>query len=175
MHLLNIGGRFPGNKNTSTFTTQIADIINDALNKWFPPNNGVTVIAEPGRYFVASAFTLSTKIHSIKNRSNDERHIMYFINDVVYGSFNSILYDHTVDYSSTRPIYESSICGPTCHGLDKVVVFANMPLLGLGDWITFEDMGAYTIPAASTFNGFSLPKVFSIAKQRIWLVLSMGG
>jgi len=45
---------------------------------------------------VASAFTLSTKIHSIKKRSNDENHIMYFINDGVYGSFNSILYDHSV-------------------------------------------------------------------------------
>ncbi|XP_022160145.1 ornithine decarboxylase 1-like [Myzus persicae] len=178
MHLLNIGGGFPGNRNTSTFTTEIRDIINDALNEWFPPNNGVTVIAEPGRYFVASAFTLSTKIHSIKNRTNDERHIMYFINDGVYGSFNSILYDHSVvepkplyDYSSSRPIYESSIWGPTCDGLDKVVDCANMPLLGLGDWITFENMGAYTIPAASTFNGFSLPKVFAIAKQRIWDML----
>lgn len=70
--------------------------MNDALNEWFPPNNGVTIIAEPGRFFVASAFTLSTKIHSIKKRSNDENHVMYFINDGVYGSFNSILYDHSV-------------------------------------------------------------------------------
>lgn len=70
--------------------------MNDTLNKWFPPNNGVTIIAEPGRYFVASAFTLSTKIHSIKNHSNDENHIKYFINDGVYGSFNNILYDHSV-------------------------------------------------------------------------------
>lgn len=70
--------------------------MNDALNEWFPPNNGVTIIAEPGRYFVASAFTLATKIHSIKKRSNDESHIMYFINDGVYGSFSSILYDHSV-------------------------------------------------------------------------------
>jgi len=69
--------------------------VNDSLNEWFPPNNRVTIIAEPGRYFVASAFTLSTKIHSIKKRSNDE-HIMYFINDGVYGSFNFILYDHSV-------------------------------------------------------------------------------
>lgn len=79
-----------------SYTFQIADIVNDALNEWFPPNNGVTIIAEPGRYFVASAFTLATKIHSIKKRSNDENHIMYFINDGVYGSFNSILYDHSI-------------------------------------------------------------------------------
>jgi len=40
----------------------------------------------------------------------------------------------------------------------------------MGDWITFEDMGAYTIPVASTFNGFPLPKIFSIANRKIWLV-----
>ncbi|XP_060857004.1 ornithine decarboxylase 1-like [Metopolophium dirhodum] len=173
MHLLNIGGGFPGDKNTSL--DKIANIVNDALNEWFPPNNGVTIIAEPGRYFVASAFTLATKIHSIKKRSNDESHIMYFINDGVYGSFNSILYDHSVvvpkslyDYSRSRPICESSIWGPTCDGLDKVVDFVNMPLLKMDEWITFENMGAYTIPVASTFNGFPLPKVFAVANQRIW-------
>jgi len=70
--------------------------VNDSLNEWFPSNNDVTIIAKPGRYFVASAFTLSTKIHSIKKRSNDKNHVMYFINDGMYGSFNSILYDHSV-------------------------------------------------------------------------------
>lgn len=70
--------------------------MNDSINEWFPPESGVTIIAEPGRYFAASAFTLATKIHSLKRRSNDPDHIMYFINDGVYGSFNSILYDHSV-------------------------------------------------------------------------------
>jgi len=45
-----------------------------------------------------------------------------------------------------------------------------MPLLKMDDWITFENMGAYTIPVASTFNGFPLPKVFAVANQKIWLV-----
>lgn len=68
------------------------------------------------------------------------------------------------------PIYESSIWGPTCDGLDQVINSANLPLMKMGDWIVFEDMGAYTIPIASTFNGFSLPKVFAIANRKIWLV-----
>lgn len=40
----------------------------------------------------------------------------------------------------------------------------------MGDWITFEDMGAYTIPVISTFDEFSLPKVFAIASERTLLV-----
>jgi len=45
-----------------------------------------------------------------------------------------------------------------------------MPLMDMGDWISFEDMGAYTISVDSTVNGFSLPKVFAIANQITWLV-----
>jgi len=48
-----------------------------------------------------------------------------------------------------------------------------MPLLKMDDWITFENMGAYTIPVASTFNGFPLPKVFAVANQTIWLVFML--
>jgi len=45
-----------------------------------------------------------------------------------------------------------------------------MPLMKMDDWITFENMGAYTISAASVFNGFPLPKVFAVATEKIWLV-----
>lgn len=69
------------------------------------------------------------------------------------------------------PACQSSIWGPTCDDLDQVVRLVNLPLMQMSDWITFEDMGAYTIPVASTFMGFPIPKVFTIANQSIWLVL----
>lgn len=37
-------------------------MINPALDKYFPPDSGVRIIAEPGRYYVASAFTLAVNI-----------------------------------------------------------------------------------------------------------------
>lgn len=40
--------------------------------------------------------------------------------------------------------YSSSIWGPAC----------DSPPAYVGDWILFENMGAYTVAAASTFNGF---------------------
>lgn len=60
----------------------------------------VHIIAEPGRYYVASAFTLATSIHSKRSVRGDKMspntitHNMYYINDGVYGSFNCLLYDH---------------------------------------------------------------------------------
>lgn len=62
--------------------------------------DAVHVIAEPGRFYVASAFTLATSIHSKRSVRGDENspntvtHNMYYINDGVYGSFNCLLYDH---------------------------------------------------------------------------------
>ncbi len=37
-------------------------MINPALDKYFPVDCGVRVIAEPGRYYVASAYTLAVSI-----------------------------------------------------------------------------------------------------------------
>lgn len=54
------------------------------------------IIAEPGRFYVATAFTLIAQIHSIREVKGDASRYMYYINDGVYGSFNCILYDHAV-------------------------------------------------------------------------------
>jgi ornithine decarboxylase len=60
------------------------------------------VIAEPGRYFVASAFTLATCVHSkrevLDELSRQVLHVMYYIDDGVFGSFNEVIsYDeHSV-------------------------------------------------------------------------------
>ena len=69
------------------------------------------IISEPGHFFTASAYTLTT--HVIAKRvvcrddegntdleigsapgGNDEPSYMYYVNDGVYGSFNCLLYDH---------------------------------------------------------------------------------
>lgn len=72
-------------------------MVNSALDEYFPDPELVRVIAEPGRFYVASAFILTTNIHSKREVHNgkDMSHIMYYINDGVYGSFNSLLYDHS--------------------------------------------------------------------------------
>lgn len=37
-------------------------MINPALDKYFPSDAGVRIIAEPGRFYVASAYTLVVNI-----------------------------------------------------------------------------------------------------------------
>lgn len=190
--LLDIGGGYPGD--TGTSIDKIASIINDALDTHFPDPSEVAIIAEPGRYFVSSAYTLVCSVHSIrtvKTASTEAKvdggvnaavapqqttaHHMYYINDGVYGSFNCVLYDHQrvvatplKNYSMGAKRFPSSVWGPTCDGLDRVIESQLLPHLEIGDWLLFENMGAYTIPVASPFNGFPVPRVQQVAHESIW-------
>lgn len=41
---------------------QCSDVINEALDEYFPLDGGVQIIAEPGRYYVESIFTLAANV-----------------------------------------------------------------------------------------------------------------
>ena len=99
MYLLDIGGGFPGSEDVKLKFEAITSVINPALDKYFPSDSGVRIIAEPGRYYVASAFMLAVNIIAKKlvlkeqTSSDDEEEssewtFMYYLNDGVYGSFN---------------------------------------------------------------------------------------
>ncbi|XP_073530260.1 ornithine decarboxylase isoform X2 [Phyllobates terribilis] len=190
MHLLDIGGGFPGSEDVKLKFEEVTSVINPALDKYFPVDSKVKIIAEPGRYYVASAFTLAVNIIAKKvmvteqTGSDDEddsscdKTLMYYVNDGVYGSFNCILYDH----AHVKPVlqkkpkmdekyYSSSIWGPTCDGLDRIVERFDLPELQVGDWMLFENMGAYTVAASSTFNGFQRPSLFYVMSRPYWQLM----
>ncbi|XP_022088629.1 ornithine decarboxylase-like [Acanthaster planci] len=187
MDLLDIGGGFPGQASATIPFEEFTHVINTALQEHFPVSSGVHVIAEPGRFYVASAFTLCVNItakrmvardiqtfsvpeskdlvaNSVAPSSSDEPGFMYYVNDGVYGSFNCLLYDHATvepkllqERDKTVLQYSTSIWGPSCDGLDRIIEHCLMPELEVGEWMIFEDMGAYTMCAGSEFNGFKRP------------------
>lgn len=108
---------------------QIASIVNRSIDLHFPSPD-ITIIAEPGRYFVASAYTLACRVHSKREVRQNGKFLstMYYINDGVYGSFNCSLYDHKVVYpltlkSPNMELFKSSVWGPTCDALDQVIQY----------------------------------------------------
>lgn len=68
-------------------------------------------------------------------------------------------------------MYPCSIWGPTCDGLDRIVEQCDLPDLQVGDWLVFENMGAYTVAASSTFNGFQRPDIHYVMSRHAWYVL----
>lgn len=43
-----------------------------------------------------------------------------------------------------------------------------LPDLQVGDWLLFENMGAYTVAASSTFNGFQRPDIHYVMSRNAW-------
>jgi len=220
-NLLDIGGGFPGQKNVKLPFEEICSVLRSALDVYFPENMNVRIIAEPGRFFVASAFTLALNViarrkltkeentfdnddadtnanigqvdgSSVEAHNNGEKldgdrtdgattdqMFMYYLNDGVYGSFNCILFDHATVHPSlfdeerfeNEPRYTCSLWGPTCDGLDCIVKDCRLPELDTGDWLIFNDMGAYTMSAASTFNGMPKPKCYHVMHEQQWINL----
>jgi ornithine decarboxylase len=107
MNLLDIGGGFPGNTGTEDYFSEIANAVNQALEEYFPEDENIRIIAEPGRYYVASAYTLATNVIASREMIDlNETKYMYYINDGVYGSFNCVLYDHYVP----EPSFFAQVC-----------------------------------------------------------------
>lgn len=178
LNLLDIGGGFPGDFGTSI--DEVSVIVNTALDKFFP-DKSVRVISEPGRYYASAAFTLITSVQSkricLNAKTGAIDRMMYYLNDGVYASFNCILYDHQLPKpkligQQSGKQYDSTLWGPTCDALDQLIETIRLPELQIDDWVVFENMGAYTIPVASPFNGFPLPKIFCYISKDTWEMLN---
>jgi Pyridoxal-dependent decarboxylase, C-terminal sheet domain len=55
---------------------------------------------------------------------------------------------------NTADLFASTVFGPTCDSIDVIARSVLLPKLKVGDWMYFNNMGAYTMAAASSFNGF---------------------
>lgn len=162
MSVLNIGGGFTAGPQFE----KAAVTVNSAMKEYFPAELNFTAMAEPGRFFAESAFTLAVNIIGKRVRGDLRE---YWINDGVYGSMNCILYDHAtvsctpLALKSNRKnptcggarLYDATVFGPTCDGLDTVLTGEKLPELEVEDWLVFPKMGAYTAAAGSNFNGFN--------------------
>lgn len=188
-NLLDIGGGFPGAPDAAITFEEICAIVNPLLEEHFPASSGVRIIAEPGRFYSASAFTLVVNIvarRTVKGsqlketdktveaacfKDSDELGFMYYVNDGVYGSFNCLVFDHATVHPEVldkkdkeAEKFPSSIWGPTCDSLDCITKGVMLPKVDVGEWLFFRNMGAYTCSAASTFNGFNKPpKYYTIS------------
>jgi len=59
-------------------------------------------------------------------------------------------------------LYPSTVFGPTCDSMDVLSRGVLLPKMDIGDWMYFQNMGAYTSAAASTFNGFPTTEKFYV-------------
>ncbi|XP_056263015.1 ornithine decarboxylase-like [Pseudoliparis swirei] len=194
MSLLDIGGGFSGIEDCLVEFEEFSEVINAALDEFFPPDSGVQIIAEPGRYFVDSAFTLAANVigkkviaddldeHSDGEHNSPDRLMMYYLNDGVYGSMRCITNDaahnrlepylHRVVESSEQR-FRSVLWGPTCDSADKVTDSCWFPELDVGDWLLVDNMGAYSVIWCTDFNGFERAHIYPVVTAETWHTLNL--
>lgn len=193
MKILDIGGGFSGSE------TQL-ELVNSAVmsmvDLYFPPATGVSIIAEPGSFFVSSAFTLAVNIISKEvvardcqdqahddPSPNDEPEFQYFMNEGVYGSFASKLSDTAIVAPSVHkstcldnPVFSSSLWGPSGDDLDQVVDHCLLPELNIGDWLIFSQAGAYSLgQPLCTATDSPPPPVYCVITSRDWFEMQDTG
>ncbi|CAC5405947.1 E4.1.1.17 [Mytilus coruscus] len=151
------------------------------------------IIAEPGQFYVSSAFTIATNIIAKKKVDKEIENItpvsdgelhgytdtlyrkirMYYINDGIYGCFfDCLLYpgwfipSHFKD--DDEKVFDSIIWGPTCDAVDLIIENIKLPDLKRGEWIYFKNMGAYAFQCVTSFNSMPKVKEYFICERVLW-------
>uniref|UniRef100_A0A0G2K8X7 Antizyme inhibitor 2 n=1 Tax=Rattus norvegicus TaxID=10116 RepID=A0A0G2K8X7_RAT len=104
--------------------------------------------------------------------------IVYHLDEGVYGVFNSVLFDNTCPTpalqkkpSADQPLYSSSLWGPAVDGCDCVAEGLWLPQLQVGDWLVFDNMGAYTVDTKSLLGGTQACRVTYAMSRLAWEAL----
>ena len=164
LKLLDIGGGFPARYNSGVEPfRKLAKRINSELKRLFPKN--IEILAEPGRFLVATAATLVAKIIGKAERDGKR---CYYIDDGVYHTFSGVIFDHCqygIKAFKNGSKQISAVFGPTCDALDTISLAEELPDLKLGDLVYSENIGAYSHASSTYFNGFPPAKVLHINQE----------
>jgi ornithine decarboxylase len=162
LNFLDVGGGFPGYY-ADTQAPPLEDFI-EAIEsgvRRLKLRRDCVLMCEPGRALVADGCNLVVQVQLRK----DNR---LYINDGIYGSLSETV-DAGVQYrvrlirlsgEPSTQLVPFIINGPTCDSLDVLPKPFELPAdTREGDWIEFEQTGAYSNALASHFNGFH-PETF---------------
>jgi ornithine decarboxylase len=159
--ILDIGGGFPApyHRDVQPIET-LARKINAEIDRLFPSD--IEIIAEPGRFIVASA---ATSVARVIGKARREGKTCYYIDDGVYHTFSGIIFDHCqypLKAFKSGPTQICAVFGQTCDALDTLSLAEELPELEIDDLIYAENIGAYSSASATWFNGFPPAKVIHI-------------
>jgi ornithine decarboxylase len=161
LKLLDIGGGFPAHyDDTVPPFRRLAKMINAELDRLFP--QPIEILAEPGRFLVASA---ATAIAQIIGKSVRAGKLCYYINDGVYHTYSGVIFDHTqyrMRSFKKGPTQICSVFGPTCDALDTIGLAEQLPDIEMGELLYSENIGAYSAASSTSFNGFPPAKVVHV-------------
>lgn len=161
LKLLDIGGGFPAPYDGSVKRfRELARTLNAEFRRLFPKE--LEILAEPGRFLVATAATLVAEVIGKADRDGKR---CYYLNDGIYHTYSGVLFDHCqypVKAFKKGPTQLCAVFGPTCDALDTICQSEPLPELDLGDLVYSENIGAYSHASSTWFNGFPPAKIVHV-------------
>ncbi|EGT51255.1 hypothetical protein CAEBREN_10158 [Caenorhabditis brenneri] len=157
------------------------DSLNRVISDLFEPH--IHFSASIGRFLVTNAFTLCTNV--IGKREMDAKFItnddfddgigfVYQTNDGIFGSFGCKQMDINPlckplelgdDTEEKHQLHFGTILGPTLDRTDVAQRLMKSRQLRIGEWLVWEQMGAFTIPVDSEH---SVPPVYYYSGKECW-------
>ena len=153
---LNVGGGFPSHRTgDAPDLERIFNEIRHAVAASFGAAQP-KLVCEPGRAMVAEAFSLVTRVKSVRADA-------IFLNDGIYGGLAELpILGNTDRLEVLRgdmvidgPRVQRVVFGPTCDSLDRLPGLVPLPEdLCDGDHVLFHGLGAYSTATVTRFNGY---------------------
>jgi ornithine decarboxylase len=159
--ILDIGGGFPVPYDAHVKPLGLlARKINAEIDRLF--SKDMEILAEPGRYLVATA---ATAIARVIGKAVRDGKTCYYIDDSVYHTYSGIVFDHCqyrlkAFRSGEKEL--ATVFGQTCDGMDTIVQSEELPKLEIDDLVYSQDIGAYSNASATWFNGFAPAQVVHV-------------
>ncbi len=164
--ILDIGGGFPApyDRHVKPFSA-LAKKINAEIDRLFPGD--IQILAEPGRFLVATA---ATALARIIGKAVRDGKTCYYIDDSVYHTFSGIIFDHCQYHLQAFKKGKPEVCavfGQTCDALDTISLAEALPELEVEDLVYSENIGAYSSASATWFNGFPPAKIVHVNESKV--------
>ena len=165
---LDLGGGFgvPYNKTQSKLNINKLAIL---MNKFFK-NEPYKISFEPGRYLVANAGFLITKIITSKQNSN----IKFLITDAGMQTFlRPALYNiehKIIPFNRKGEETKYTIAGPICESSDILARNIKLPSQTTNNFLIINDVGAYGSVMSSNYNSKCLPNELIVHKNKFALI-----
>ena len=167
LHRLNVGGGFPSHRarNRPDLNPFFETIQNAVLRNF--SQSAPNLVCEPGRAMVAESHSLAVRVKALCDN-------VIFLNDGVYAGLTEFrdighierykVVSHQTDWvSEARRDY--TVFGPTCDSIDQLPAPLSLPeTIVEGDYILFENMGAYAQSISTRFNGYGDVQTVTIAQ-----------
>ena len=151
-----------GEKLVGLFKKRIAEYSLGEPELWF----------EPGRYMVAEAGILLTRVNAVK-QTPDRKFVGVdagfntLIRPAMYGSYHHILVANNLDAPSTE---KYDVVGPICESGDVLAKERMLPPISEGDVLAILNAGAYGFSMSSQYNSRPRPAEVLVKDGRYALI-----